>query len=181
MDASQFARDQENEAYGTFLIETIAKSAGIPGANPKDIDRAIYKGTACGAWVRFDADGIKVGTIVEGSDAEFSKRIDLTGVDMSDKGEKLLCERFWAAVQEAEDFSDEVWAELGQKEYKPMDDEDADYCPETKDHKHNLENPTIQAADGYSTSAEGGIVVDIWCTACGRSGSTIIRLEDINW
>jgi hypothetical protein len=93
-----------------FLIETIAKSCGDKSLTPERIDRAVYKGTDCGAWVRFDEKGIMVGTIVEGSDAEFSKRIDLTGIDASKKGEKLLCKRFWEAVQEAEDFSSEIWA-----------------------------------------------------------------------
>lgn len=117
-DWTQHNKDQENEAYGRFLIEAIAKTIGIE-PDAKRIDRAIYKGTACGAWVRFDEKGIMVGTIVEGSDAEFSKRIDLTGIDTDEAGEKLLAERFWAALQEAEDFSDEVW---GQMEMEDDDD-----------------------------------------------------------
>ncbi|MCU0613257.1 MAG: hypothetical protein MUE60_15915 [Candidatus Eisenbacteria bacterium] len=32
--------------------------------------RAIYKATECGAWIRFEDDGIALGSIVEGSDAE---------------------------------------------------------------------------------------------------------------
>jgi hypothetical protein len=113
----QHARDQENEAYGAFLIETIAKSCGFKGTEPDlakpnhGIDRAVYKGTSCGAWVRFDSEGVMVGTIVEGSDAEFSERIDLTGIDISEEGETILLERFWDAVQQCEDFADEAWAE----------------------------------------------------------------------
>jgi hypothetical protein len=34
----------------------------------KRIQRAVYKCTDCGAWIEFDADGITLGSIVEGSD-----------------------------------------------------------------------------------------------------------------
>jgi hypothetical protein len=82
------------------LVETIANSIGIE-PYPEKINRAIYRGTDCGAWVKFDEDGILVGTIVEGSEAEYSERIELT--DDPDE----LCKRFWDAIQNCEDFSDE--------------------------------------------------------------------------
>jgi hypothetical protein len=90
----------EDAAYGEWLIETIAESIGIE-PDAKKIDRAVYKGTSCGAWVRFDEKGIMVGTIVEGSDAEFSKRVEL-----SDNPHEL-CVNFWDAIQECEDFAEE--------------------------------------------------------------------------
>jgi hypothetical protein len=34
--------------------------------------RHIYKYTACGAWLAFNADSVQLGSIVEGSDAEVS-------------------------------------------------------------------------------------------------------------
>ena len=34
-------------------------------------DRQVYKSTACGGWCKAEPTGISIGTIVEGSDAEF--------------------------------------------------------------------------------------------------------------
>lgn len=100
MDSVDHMQMCENAAYGEWLIETIAKSVGVePVANR--IDRAIYKETDCGAWVRFDTEGLIVGTIVEGSDAEYSERIELTD------DEDELCKRFWDAIQRCEEFADE--------------------------------------------------------------------------
>lgn len=98
---------QENAAYGEFLLQTIADLYGVE-PDARRIDRAVYKGTDCGAWVRFDEEGIVVGTIIEGSDAEFDTRIDLTNIGSDEKGAELLIERFRAAVAAAEAFSEEA-------------------------------------------------------------------------
>lgn len=110
-DFTSHMADCENEAFGTFLIHAIAAPVGLPD-DPKAIYRAVYKGTSCGAWVRFDEQGIMVGTIVEGSEAEHSERIDLAGIECDENGEKELNRRFWEAIQRCEDFSAEVWAEM---------------------------------------------------------------------
>ena len=116
MNEIQLGQDQENEAFGEFLIETIAKSFGVdPTAHGKDtarlLDRALYKGTDCGAWVKFDAEGILVGSIVEGSDAEFSERVDVTGIEMSDEGEVELQKRFWDTVERINQLACDAWDE----------------------------------------------------------------------
>lgn len=101
-------RGQEDAAFGQFLVECIAHWCGLSGDEENlvsRIEKAIYKGTDCGAWVRFDELGIMVGTIVEGSDAEYSERIDISGLDTDDDDEKRLHERFSAAVQRCEDFA----------------------------------------------------------------------------
>lgn len=36
------------------------------------VDRAFYKATDCGGWITLKDNGIVIGSIVEGSDAEFS-------------------------------------------------------------------------------------------------------------
>ncbi|MFZ9681385.1 MAG: hypothetical protein ACO3CL_08195 [Bacteroidia bacterium] len=99
---------------GRWIQEAIAQSIGLPrDARESDIDRALYKGTDCGAWIKFDADGILVGTIVEGSDAEFSERISLDGLDDLDQDEadRELCERFWSAVEAIESAASDAWHE----------------------------------------------------------------------
>ena len=111
MNEQEYMRSQEDAAFGQFLVETIAEIYGCD-AKAESVNRAVYKNTDCGAWVAFDEAGIKVGTIVEGSDAEFSTRVDVTGLDFDEPSATLLVERFRAAIQECEDFSSEVWAEM---------------------------------------------------------------------
>ena len=42
----------------------------------KSISSIVYSETDCGAWITYDNKGINIGSIVEGSDAEFSTRFD---------------------------------------------------------------------------------------------------------
>jgi hypothetical protein len=100
MDSVDHYRMCEDAAFGEWLIKVIADNIGSE-PDQKSIDRAIYKETDCGAWVRFDDKGIMVGTIVEGSDAEYSERIELS--DQEDE----LCKRFWDAIQRCQDFANE--------------------------------------------------------------------------
>lgn len=102
----EYMRSQEDAAFGQFLVSVIADLYGCEHT-PAAVNRAVYKGTDCGAWCEFDEEGIKVGTIVEGSDAEFFTRVDLSGLDMDEPSEAVLTERFRAAIQECEDFATE--------------------------------------------------------------------------
>ena len=43
------------------------------GTDEKHLKRDIYKYTDCGAWICWDRLGMTIGSIVEGSDAEFSR------------------------------------------------------------------------------------------------------------
>jgi hypothetical protein len=97
-------REQENNEFGLFLLETIA---GIYGCEPDTrlIAKYVYKCTDCGAWIRFDGKGIIVGTIIEGSEAEYSYRIDLNGIEPSEAGAAKLCHRFYNALDACEDFA----------------------------------------------------------------------------
>lgn len=106
-------KDDHNAEYGMFLISSIADDIGIEYKDIKEaeqrIDRAVYKGTDCGAWVKFDEQGIVVGSIVEGSDAEFSERIDLKGIDMSEEGSAELCKRFWDTLDKINVLACDRW------------------------------------------------------------------------
>lgn len=109
MDLNSYNAMCEDAAFGDWLVETIADSIGIESKNIKGselrrkIDRAIYKGTDCGAWVRFDEKGIIVGTIVEGRNEEYVERIQLP----QDDDPQELCKRFWAAIENCENFAEE--------------------------------------------------------------------------
>lgn len=103
MNEQAYHRMCEDAAYGEFLIEVLAEHLGCQ-KTAAAVDRQTYKDTVCGAYCKFDASGVVVGTIVEGSDAEYSQRLDLAGIDMSDEGAKLLAERYDAAIESCEAF-----------------------------------------------------------------------------
>lgn len=64
-----------------MLIRNITDLADYVGVNAvgthaeveQRLQRAIYKGTDCGAWIRCWETEVVIGTIVEGSDAEFTE------------------------------------------------------------------------------------------------------------
>lgn len=107
MNEVQYEKIQADAAYGQWLLTAIANHVGANEPTEKSISHRVYKDTACGAWVKFTATGIQVGTIVEGSDAEFAQDIDLEGIDFTEEGEAELVARFDTALQNCEDFSDE--------------------------------------------------------------------------
>jgi hypothetical protein len=100
-------QDQDQEAFGRFLIETIADIYDCEPI-PSILAHCVYKHTPSGSYVRFDEEGIIVGTIVERGDAEHNVRIDLTGIDIGADGAALLRKRFYDALDECEEFVDEV-------------------------------------------------------------------------
>ena len=64
------------------------------------IKRGVYKYTDCGAWVTFNENGVKLGSIVEGSD-HGAGSIDLTWKEIPAKFTSSLdvieeqCDRIW--------------------------------------------------------------------------------------
>jgi len=69
-----------------------------------EAERAIYKSTECGAWLKFSRDGVSVGSIVEGSDAEAGP-IWLGYADGFTKDDLQL------AIDEIESVADVLWIE----------------------------------------------------------------------
>lgn len=56
-----------------MIIHNIEEfAAEIFGTTPEYLERSVYKYTACGAWINWDENEIRIGSIVEGSDKEFS-------------------------------------------------------------------------------------------------------------
>lgn len=79
------------------------------GIEVKHLERAIYKDTECGAWITWDDDHVCVGSIVEGSDAEFSKTFSFPFPSHEyDNWIETLEEWCDEAWHEANDFSEEV-------------------------------------------------------------------------
>ena len=56
-----------------MIIHNIEEfAAEIFGTTPEHLERSVYKYTSCGAWINWDEKEIRIGSIVEGSDKEFS-------------------------------------------------------------------------------------------------------------
>lgn len=108
-------KSAEAEAFGEFLIRAVADGIGCE-PDIKRIEKAIYKGTDCGAWIKFDENGIMVGSIVEGSDAEFSERIDVSGTGDVDDPFQLISDRVFAALERINKAACEAWDEANSEE-----------------------------------------------------------------
>ncbi len=81
------------------------------GDNWKLWDRAIYKRTPCGAWLKIlDHQTIQVGSIVEGSEAEF----------MSEIVWPFTRQDFWDMVEEINDDALEAWREANDDAGPPV-------------------------------------------------------------
>lgn len=110
-------RDQEISEYGSWALGVIAKALGIDPEGEDDgelesrISRAVYKNTACGAWFAVADDRFLVGTIVEGTDAEFVTDLKvLKFIDLDEcAGEKAILKWFWDALHQSDEFASEFW------------------------------------------------------------------------
>lgn len=59
-----------------MIINSIIDLAYHFGATVECLEHAIYKGTDCGAWINWTCSKVTIGSIVEGSDAEFSQSFE---------------------------------------------------------------------------------------------------------
>lgn len=84
-----------------MVINSIKDYADYIGIEVEHLERAIYKGTACGAWICWDDEKMKIGSIVEGSDAEFDRTFYFP-VDS---------EKIEAWFEELDELTDEAWCE----------------------------------------------------------------------
>ena len=86
-----------------------------------ELERDMYKYTDCGAWITWDDRKVSVGSIVEGSEAEFSESFFFP-FDSND---------FDNWVEELERLTDEAWHEANDEDY--LGDGDFSYFCNTMD------------------------------------------------
>jgi hypothetical protein len=81
------------------LLNTILCREGLSGW-----EKAVYKGTDCGAWIERTAcpEGVRVGSIVEGAE-QCAEPISLTW--------PFTEAQFWEALQDIENQCEEIWNE----------------------------------------------------------------------
>ena len=84
-----------------MTIKRIDDIAYIFGTTVKRLKHDVYKETNCGAWIEWDDETVTIGSIVEGSDAEFQKtfRFPFKSIELDD----------W--FEELENLTDEAWHE----------------------------------------------------------------------
>jgi len=87
-------------------IDDIVKGKGLE--EQEQLEHYVYKYTECGAWITWDDHSVTIGSIVEGSDAEFSESfcfpVDSDALD--------------AWVNELEALCDEAWHEANDEDYE---------------------------------------------------------------
>ena len=84
-----------------MVINNIHDLAKHFGSTTKSLERDIYKYTDCGAWINWDDSSVTIGSIVEGSEAEFSESF-LFPVESDELD---------AWITELEQLCDEAWRE----------------------------------------------------------------------
>lgn len=89
-----------------MVFNNIKDYADYIGVEVEHLERAIYKGTNCGAWITWDDKKMTIGSIVEGSDAEFDKAFYFP-VDSDD---------IEAWFEELEELTDEAWHEANDED-----------------------------------------------------------------
>lgn len=87
---------------GDIWSYLIGGEVPCPETCQSTIKKAIYKGTRCGAWIEFMDDGIRLGSIVEGSDAETKTHKLAYPFDYNE---------IWEALEVIEDEADYLWHE----------------------------------------------------------------------
>lgn len=77
--------------------------------DPEQLHHHIYKYTDCGAWIEWDDEWVTIGSIVEGSDAEFSESfhfpVDSETLDVWITQLEQLCDEAW------HEANDDDWGE----------------------------------------------------------------------
>ena len=94
-----------------MIIHNIYEAAKAHGYDdPEQLKHAIYKYTDCGAWIDWDDTSVTIGSIVEGSDAEFLETFSfpVSKDDLDSWCEELerLTSEAWEAANCEDDFEE---------------------------------------------------------------------------
>ncbi len=86
-------------------ISNINDYAKYLGTEVKHLEKDLYKYTDCGAWIIWTDKDITIGSIVEGSDAEFSQTFTFP----------TTTEEIDAWLEELENLTDEAFREANEE------------------------------------------------------------------
>ncbi len=105
------------------MIEIIKNQQDMLNAlsadNVEDAKRNVYKYTDCGAWIEFELDGIRVGSIVEGCSfgtAIYPLKYPFTDADYDARITAIEAEAdaLWDWANEGPPDTGMTWADIGQ-------------------------------------------------------------------
>ena len=82
-------------------LSTINDYAKYRGVDIAHLEKDVYRYTDCGAWIKWSDHNMTIGSIVEGSDAEFSRTFAFP----------TTTEEVDAWFEELERLTDEAWIE----------------------------------------------------------------------
>lgn len=89
-----------------MTINNITDLAEHFGTEVDRLKHDLYKYTACGAWITWNEDSFMIGSIVEGSDAEFQKQflfpVDSEKVDLWMDDLEILTDEAWHEANDDE-------------------------------------------------------------------------------
>ena len=88
-----------NIEYNTTIVTNIEEVAAHIGTDVDHLKRTLYKYTGCGAWIEWTDATVSIGSIVEGSDAEFSQTFTFP----------FQAAAIDAWIEELEYLTDEAW------------------------------------------------------------------------
>ena len=114
-----------NEDKKIHNIEEFAHAWGI---EVKDLKRSLYKYTSCGAFIEWNEKSVEIGSIAEGSDAEFTATYDFP----------FRMKDIEAWIEELEVLCEKAWIEANGEDYEVEDDEKWNHLPiEQKRQRNN--------------------------------------------
>lgn len=87
-------------------IKNINDLAEYLGTSVDHLRHDVYKYTACGAWIDWDDERVTVGSIVEGSDAEFCETLLFP----------FSSDSYDSMIAYLEDMTDYAWREVNNYE-----------------------------------------------------------------
>ena len=93
-------------------INKIEDLAEYLGTSVNSLKHDVYKYTECGAWIKWNNEGIIFGSIVEGSDAEFSDSLQFP----------FSADDYESAMEYLEQIVNEAWLEANDDIYESEED-----------------------------------------------------------
>jgi len=113
MNEVEYEGMEEQSHAGSALMAELNEYFGEEGADAKRLSRCLYKATDCGAWLSVDGEGLRLGSIVEGSDVDCETHtLDWVSYLRMDEGD--LSKWLDSTIEEIESEATQLWREANE-------------------------------------------------------------------
>jgi len=156
-ESAEYTDNKDDELCPKFIeigkIKSVKDLANEVGVEVEGIERAIYKGTDCGAWINLKVDCVETGSIVEGVE-QCTQTYTLEY--------PFSAEEFWSALECVEHEADEIW----------NDTHGCPYCGSgiTKEQYEAIKGT---GQDEFDDDMEECRAIDPNCKVCGGEGTIL--------